>query len=435
MMKRTHLLMLICLTAGLLGFDCRAFCQNELASIAFLGHYDNFGMLRESASYAALCRQYPQLESIAGFDVETGGEQTYLLIPKDKNASVAVNEYTFDMFLLDDESNAQVLYRSEEGSPILLHCNKADNISDVHIYVTSGRRTIDFQPQIDLNSGDLVPMNGVLDISPKGVFPLAEKHVELPTIQWQSMGISVLLKGGRVSVYYDAESVNNWIPEGVCAMNGWVGLKGINGTVKDILVADMGKERKPAIAMLMVDGSVRLFDLLGSLHGDPGNQYVSAPLEGVRDIVRLSSQSADGKARDYMAIFAFDAKGNQFELKPFAPCGSMDEYLKGSQAKEVIVALDPSGNIQLQLYDHKGNMILRQGTYFSSVKSVQKGVTTYQVRYHCTRLLQGSSYVYDVQDGELQLQVGPQNQVVLKPLKGNSLGIGLGKAIETRLAQ
>lgn len=407
----------------------------ELASISFLGYFDNFGMFAESECYAELCRMYPQLALKQRFDVETGGEETYLLIPKDRSATVAINEYTFDMFMSGDESNARVLYRSEESNLLLIHCNRSDAMSDVHAFITSGKQTVDFQPHLDLNGGGVAPMNGVKVTAPLGSLSFDEKHLPLSPMNGAQSGIDVMLKNGRVSIFYDEQAVNEWIPKGVCAMSGWVGLKGLNGIAKDIFLADMGKEPNPMLAILMNDGSVRLFSIFGSLMGDPNNQYMSAALPNVKNIVSFTTESNDREKHADNSLFAIDNKGSRFELRPFVPCGSIDQYLKGAQAKEVTVSFDQSGNIQLQIYDNKDVMTLRQGTFFSQLVSQKNGISSYQVVYHCTRLLKENQYEYSVLDGELNLQVGPGNRVLLIPTKGDSLGVGLGKSIVSNLVR
>lgn len=288
--------------------------EGNQAAIAFLGYYDNFDMFKRSADYAVLCKQYPDIAKLKKFDVATGGQQTYLIIPRDKNATVAVNSYTFDMFLADDESSAEVLYRSEEGRPILVQCNVSDNLSDIHVFVTTGRTTIDFLPRLDLNSHSMVFMPGVQDITPKGVFPLAEKVIEVQDFfSKQGIGINVMLKNGCVAIYYDPEVMNRYryLPQRTLA--GWVTLKGINGYVKDIYVGDIGQDINPVIGMLMNDGTVKSFSIFDA-EGE-ADLHASGALEGMKGIVRFSKNSNDKVERDYVTFFAVDAKGKHYEME------------------------------------------------------------------------------------------------------------------------
>lgn len=425
------------LSASVPQSDGIQWATDDVVAIAFLGYYDSYGMLKESPEYSTLCKQYPALAGVKGFDVETGGQQTYLIIPRDRAATVAVNEYTFDMFMSNDESSARVLYRNEDGRPILVSCNKADDLPDIHVYVTAGASHSDFQPRIDLTTGELVLMGGsVKDITHKGVFPMEEKILEIADYDGNKLGINVMLKNGRVAIYYDTPTINKWIWKGVCSQEGWVNLKGINGIVKDIYVGDIGQDTNPIVGLLMRDGTVKMFDVVESLHEDAENLYVSAPQKDMKNIVGFTNNADDDEERDYVTFFAVDDKGRQFEMSTYYLCGSIDAYLDGGNAREVVISMNGSGNIQLQVYDLQGKVEQRQGTFSVENLSIDTESSEYRVNYHCTRLLEGDKYVYVVLDGSFVLDYYYDgSKVKVTPRKGSPLGVGLGKTFCSKLVR
>ena len=83
-----------------------------------------------------------------------GGHEVYLIIPLDANASVAVNQWIISEDNGYRGETGQVLYRSESGSPVLLCCNRRDDMPDTQlVIVDSSGRTLDWNPGMSLENG------------------------------------------------------------------------------------------------------------------------------------------------------------------------------------------------------------------------------------------------------------------------------------------
>ena len=83
-----------------------------------------------------------------------GGHELYLIIPLDENASVAVNQW-----IIREENGyrgetGQVLYRSDCGAPVLLCCNRRDDMPDAQVVIVDSQgRTLDWTPGLSLENG------------------------------------------------------------------------------------------------------------------------------------------------------------------------------------------------------------------------------------------------------------------------------------------
>lgn len=63
------------------------------------------------------------------------GQEFYCIIPEDPGATVSVNQWITDANKGFEGKNGEVLYRSEEGTPIILRCNASELVSDVELVI------------------------------------------------------------------------------------------------------------------------------------------------------------------------------------------------------------------------------------------------------------------------------------------------------------
>lgn len=132
------------LRSGIDGTGC-------IAAIAYIGRiegpmgdgYDNF-FVQQGYTY-----WYPFINEIP-YDrfVETDGYELYCIVPRDADASVAVNQWFMREYAgTVGGSTGNVLYRSESGEPFLLLCNLNETIpnADVNIVSADGE-TVSFNP-------------------------------------------------------------------------------------------------------------------------------------------------------------------------------------------------------------------------------------------------------------------------------------------------
>lgn len=130
----------------------------QLFAAAYLGYLENIDQEAQADPYALmqenacwLCEDLPFLLQIPQERVvgETG--ELYCIVPRDENATIAVNKGIWDA-----ESGAceytDVIYRSESGDPILLFCNGGGWEPDTQVVITDSEGTqVVWYPQLDDN--------------------------------------------------------------------------------------------------------------------------------------------------------------------------------------------------------------------------------------------------------------------------------------------
>ena len=145
---------------------------------------DPFAIMQENACW--LCEDLPFLMEIPQDRIvgETG--ELYCIVPKDENATVAVNREIWD----DNGDNlTEELYRSESGEPILLFCNGGGWEPDTEVVITDSEGTVTtWYPQLDDNKCAMPLRNDnwedlFFDFSPYREILMA-KHRQLKDAQW-----------------------------------------------------------------------------------------------------------------------------------------------------------------------------------------------------------------------------------------------------------
>lgn len=129
--------------------------NGDLCAAAFLGYGTDIASFLEEtdpSDYPFLW-EIPKENYVAQPD---GGNEIYCIIPTDMSSSLAVNEWIMD------ESNGfygepgQVLYRSEEGEPILLCVNPSDVVPGTQVtIVDSSGEVLEWNPSISLYDGTM----------------------------------------------------------------------------------------------------------------------------------------------------------------------------------------------------------------------------------------------------------------------------------------
>lgn len=107
---------------------------------------------------AATLEQYPFISEIDANHIAGGAGHLYCIVPIDKNATVSINRLQWDEKTGEYEIT-QVLYRSEEGEPVLLFANLDDIPSrpDTQVIVTDSQgNTCQWYPALD-DQGHILP--------------------------------------------------------------------------------------------------------------------------------------------------------------------------------------------------------------------------------------------------------------------------------------
>ena len=190
-------------------------------AVAYLGYpevvgeelqSDPFAIMQENAY--GLCEDLPFLMEIPQDRIVGECGELYCIVPKDENATIAVNRGCWD-----DSGEvyeyAEVIYRSESGEPILLFCNSAGWEADTQVVITDSRGTVTtWYPELDDNLCVMLhnedPENLFFDFSPYREIIMA-KHRLLKDTQWAMPTVEMLagttwiwegfLKDGRNTSY------------------------------------------------------------------------------------------------------------------------------------------------------------------------------------------------------------------------------------------
>ena len=194
----------------------------QLFAAAYLGYPENIDQEAQADPYALmqenacwLCEDLPFLQQIPQERIvgETG--ELYCIVPRDENATIAVNRGIWDA-----ESGmceyTDVIYRSESGDPILLFCNGGGWEPDTQVVITDSDGTqVVWYPQLDDNRCAMPLRNDdwedlFFDFSPYREIIMA-KHRQLKDTQWGMPTAEMLegttwvldgfLKDGRVTSY------------------------------------------------------------------------------------------------------------------------------------------------------------------------------------------------------------------------------------------
>lgn len=113
----------------------------QLFAVAYFGYVsqdaDPFEVMQEAAPQ--LCENLPFLLAIGKENVLGAYGYLFCIVPKDENATVAVDRYTWNG---DSYENEQVLYRSEQGTPILVMCPNENGVPDTFLTITDSDGTV-----------------------------------------------------------------------------------------------------------------------------------------------------------------------------------------------------------------------------------------------------------------------------------------------------
>ena len=123
----------------------------QLFAAAFFGYVpqdaDPLALMREAAPQ--LCEDLPFLLTIREENIIGSFGYLFCIVPADENATVAVNRRPWNAET-ESYEEPEVLYRSENGSPILVMCPNEDWIPDTEIIFTDSYGTVTiWSPYLD----------------------------------------------------------------------------------------------------------------------------------------------------------------------------------------------------------------------------------------------------------------------------------------------
>lgn len=372
--------------------------DGEVMAVAFLGYYDSIGDFEASPSYVRLSQAFPQI--VGATPVSTPlGREIYLLVPRDPDATLAVNEA--GEYITDD--NRRVYYRSERGNPVLLFCNWSETDTQVNCTDNSGH-SIQYYPSIDGQTGALKTLadGTVRDISlpipaPMDGYTAGSYGADA---EGGDLGFRIRLQAGRpvLTIAPDHLDVFGIDPDEVILPFGDNEFRGINGLCKGVFMGEIGQDYNPIVFVVMEDGGVKMCSLFYSLRR--GEPQFSALLPGLKDVTGFEVGSGGGWDDDesgqsffeYGTTYALDARGERTEMTCFLDSGT---YRAEDARYYYEVELSPDWNYRLYCIDKVDYS--PHETYFGSFRTIGWNGPECKFEFHRRQRMEntGEDFSYD----------------------------------------
>ena len=302
--------------------------ETDIVAVAFVGYCTSFEDFRATPTYTALKKRYALPDDMPFIDHT--GDELYLVIPRDPNASVAVNDLPSER-LIDPDADVygSILYKSEEGTPFFIKCQSSGGMTNAEIIIVdNNKHELTYRPQLSTDDGSLVtpgivgPGEGsVLDITqplPKSSLP---RSVECP-------GYPIMARIAQGRVFLDVQESFGAVEDRAYA------LEGITGRCIGLFAGEIGSDKLPFLCLLMDDGGVEAFCLNSICGFDPNGDadfISSGRLPDLKDIT--------GFRQEGDAIQAVDKSGGKHALRPIlqpTPYRALYHYADGKDYKLLI---------------------------------------------------------------------------------------------------
>lgn len=148
--------------------------NNSMLGVSFLGYVsseDDENAVREYINNSVLAQNYHFLKEASTVLLE--GAELYVFVPANDNITITVyNAEPSEDGTRIERGNTPV-YTGKAGETIVLRCNLSEIYSNVMISATDGTKTLEFQPIISLENGQMVHEQGCYDITVYGNDDLA----------------------------------------------------------------------------------------------------------------------------------------------------------------------------------------------------------------------------------------------------------------------
>jgi len=188
----------------------------QLFAAAFFGYVppdaDPFTVMQEAAPQ--LCEDLPFLLTIDQEHILGVEGQLFCIVPADENATVAINRRPWNE-VTEIYQESEVLYRSENGSPILVMCPNDDWIPDTEVIITdsTGNVTI-WSPYLDPS----YHISGLRNDNGESLIFDFTSYDELPNSGWNQEISSSELFGTWELAWIEVEGDRNAATPDVCTI-------------------------------------------------------------------------------------------------------------------------------------------------------------------------------------------------------------------------
>lgn len=412
--------------------------EGDACAVAFLGYYEDYQGLRESAAYETLCRQYPQLKGLGELAVAADGEELYLIIPRDPMATVTVQAYSYGAFIGSKEAGDEpILYKSDEGAPLLVRCNESDATPNTQVTVVGeGGSLVGYSPRIDINQGCVATQQGVRDASPAKTLPQAEptKYAMTDYNGERHTFLTVAIKNGAPMVRFERAMLEYYTSLEERARRSddfsqWHRVTGLNGIAQQAFVGDIGQDAYPVLMVRTTDGKAHMMALPSRILDN--DMRISTPMPGMDDIRGFEEGPGGGWVDEngdtnyeYRTIYALDAKGKRHEVAMFE--NSLPPLSAKTEGKNLYMSFKLDNRMDL-LYDDNN---YASGFFFDNERLVGTPDNNYAAEYDFNLTLQDGKHA----KGTFRLAINHDNasEVFFTLLSGNLFGLKKGKTITLR---
>ena len=352
--------------------------ETDIVAVAFVGYCTSFEDFKRTPAFANLKQRYGLPDDVLcinrkdeeGEDSSTDNE-LYLVIPRDPNASVAVNDLPSER-LIDPDADVYgpILYKSEEGTPFFIKCQSSGGMTNAEIIIVdNNKHELTYRPQLSTDDGSLMTPGivgsgegSVLDITQPLPTSSLPRSVECP-------GYPIMARIAQGRVFLDVQESFGAVEDRAYA------LEGITGRCIGLFAGEIGSDKLPFLCLLMDDGGVEAF-CLNSISGfDPNGDadfISSGRLPDLKDIT--------GFRQEGDAIQAVDKSGGKHALRPIllpAPYRTLYRYADGKEYKLLIY---PDWKLECIVGSIEGGTIEQHfGQVFQTKADAKSG--QYEFRY------------------------------------------------------
>lgn len=404
--------------------------EGNAVAVAFLGYFDSYPDFKNSSSYADAVAQYPMLKKIDKLSVDVLGDELYLIVPRETVQSVAVNEYSFDMFMGISDGDMEIYYKGE-NAPFLMKCNHSDSFPNtMMVILADGGKVIEWSPSLNINSGSLETMadNSVLDITT--VKPVNDLD-GVKYLEKENTGLSAFVKNGRPVVVLSPDWGDGlgfgdpFVLDEDSPVNK---VESVNGLCTKVFIADIGQDYNPTLCALMADGTVKTMSLFGAMyHGDLALGATIPGISNVKDFESMVVEDEDGYGV-YVTIAAITPDGGKHEIPTYIGYGNIQHDCADGKTKVIHLTQDWKLTYSIiKDYEVEDNYL---GTFWpldNDDESVQKYGYSFNSHFHSDG--ETYSHEYGRFDGTFYIVEGDWNNGIdIKPMTGLDLGEGMKKA-------
>lgn len=291
--------------------------ENAMVAITLLGYFDDINSFRSSARYAEVCKAFPEIKNFTNIAAQTLGDELYLIIPRDKQASVTVNEYSSDDFSNNKlSSDSQILYKSDEGNPFLIRCNNTNTYGNTLItIVDNDGKILEYSPRLSQNDCDyclVTPYEGtVMDLK----IPFCKTTPFTDSDTFISIGLSADIFNGRARILTDLKklSENEIISEDDFRLFNGISISNVenqNSICIGVCIANANTNMSPTLCMLMDNNKIKIIDLINAMY--TGDLSCSDFLPNIENVESFKL-ATDGDQNEIYAVTS-DNKEIKIEL-------------------------------------------------------------------------------------------------------------------------